>query len=98
MPSFDEMFPGLRGDEEGDTTTRKKHIGEEYYRDAMEARTLLPEPHLEKFGSESRKMFKILLAKRICNLVGRETTSKGFGHRLKALSSEMDPAEIRLIR
>jgi hypothetical protein len=54
VPSFDEMFPGLRGDEEGDTTTRKKHIGEEYYRDAMEARTVFPEPHLGKFGSESR--------------------------------------------
>ncbi len=79
MPSFDEMFPGLRGDEEGDTTTRKKHIGEEYYRDAMEARTLFPEPHLEKFGSESRKMFKILLAKRICNLVEERRPAKVTG-------------------
>ena len=35
VPSFDELFPGQRGDEDLNTT-RKKHIGDEYYRDAME--------------------------------------------------------------
>jgi hypothetical protein len=33
------MFPGLKADEDLDTTTRKKHIGEEYYRDAMQVKS-----------------------------------------------------------
>lgn len=46
VPSFDELFPGLRGDDDLETTTRKKHIGEEYYRDAMQNHGLghLPQP------------------------------------------------------
>jgi len=48
VPSFDEMFPELRksGDDESDTTTRKKHIGDDYYQDAMQNHGLghLPQP------------------------------------------------------
>ena len=36
VPSFDEMFPGLRGDQDPDCTSRKKHIDEDYYQTAME--------------------------------------------------------------
>ena len=31
MPSFEELFPGLRGDTGCDGTNRKKHIGVDYY-------------------------------------------------------------------
>lgn len=48
VPSFDEMFPELRKKDEelGDGTTRKRHIGSEYYQDAMENHGLghLPQP------------------------------------------------------
>ena len=36
VPSFDEMFPGLRKDDDLDGTSRKKFIGPEYYKDAMQ--------------------------------------------------------------
>ena len=36
VPSFDEMFPGLRKDDHLDGTSRKKFIGQDYYKDAME--------------------------------------------------------------
>lgn len=35
VPSFEELFPGLRGDSSCDGTSRKKHIGVDYYQDAM---------------------------------------------------------------
>jgi len=46
VPSFDEMFPGLRGDQDPDCTSRKKHIDEDYYQTAMENHGLghLPQP------------------------------------------------------
>ena len=31
MPSFEELFPGLRGENGCDGTNRKKHIGVDYY-------------------------------------------------------------------
>ena len=31
MPSFEELFPGLRGDDTCDGSKRKKFIGMEYY-------------------------------------------------------------------
>ena len=31
VPSFEELFPGLRGDNSCDGTSRKKHIGVDYY-------------------------------------------------------------------
>ena len=31
VPSFEELFPGLRGDKDVDGTGRKMHIGEDYY-------------------------------------------------------------------
>ena len=36
VPSFDEMFPGLRKDDHLDGKSRKKFIGQDYYKDAME--------------------------------------------------------------
>ena len=36
VPSFEELFPGLRGDDETDICKRKKHIGDDYYQNAME--------------------------------------------------------------
>ena len=39
VPSFEEMFPGLRsGDNDPETTSRKKHIGDDYYNDAMQVK------------------------------------------------------------
>ncbi|XP_023327954.1 uncharacterized protein LOC111701062 [Eurytemora carolleeae] len=48
VPSFEEMFPGLRsGDNDPETTSRKKHIGDDYYNDAMQNHGLghLPQPN-----------------------------------------------------
>merc|ERR1740131_461138 len=47
VPSFDEMFPGLRKQEEdSDSTSRKKFIDDEYYKSAMEHHGLghMPQP------------------------------------------------------
>jgi len=46
VPSFEELFPGLRKDDGLDGTSRKKHIGTDYYQDAMENHGLghLPQP------------------------------------------------------
>eukprot|EP00092_Neocalanus_flemingeri_P017388 GFUD01018808.1.p1 GENE.GFUD01018808.1~~GFUD01018808.1.p1 ORF type:complete len:228 (+),score=56.99 GFUD01018808.1:39-722(+) len=46
VPSFDEMFPGLRKDDQLDGTSRKKFIGQEYYQDAMQNHGLghMPQP------------------------------------------------------
>jgi len=47
VPSFDEMFPELRKEaDDAETTTRKKHIGDDYYREAMQNHGLghLPQP------------------------------------------------------
>jgi len=46
VPSFEELFPGLRGDNNCDGTSRKKKIGYEYYQDAMNNHGLghLPQP------------------------------------------------------
>ena len=58
MPSFDEMFPGLRK-EDPDCTTRKKHIGDDYYQDAMEVREAIYLPPLsKKIGSSALKKEK----------------------------------------
>merc|ERR1719392_600337 len=46
VPSFEELFPGLKKDDGLDGTKRKKHIGTDYYQDAMENHGLghLPQP------------------------------------------------------
>eukprot|EP00088_Acartia_fossae_P063450 TRINITY_DN7734_c2_g1_i1.p1 TRINITY_DN7734_c2_g1~~TRINITY_DN7734_c2_g1_i1.p1 ORF type:complete len:227 (-),score=59.63 TRINITY_DN7734_c2_g1_i1:712-1362(-) len=46
VPSFEELFPGLRQDSDLDTCKRKKHIGDDYYQNAMENHGLghLPQP------------------------------------------------------
>ena len=39
MPSFEELFPGLRAGEQIDGTNRKLNIGNEYYQDAIQVGT-----------------------------------------------------------
>ncbi len=36
VPSFEEIFPGLRGDDDLETCKRKKFIGDDYYENAMQ--------------------------------------------------------------
>jgi len=46
VPSFEELFPGLRKDDNLDSTSRKKCIGQDYYANAMENHGLghMPQP------------------------------------------------------
>ena len=56
VPSFEEIFPGLRGDNDPDGTKRKKHIGIDYYQDAMNNHGLGHLPQPDNFTTVGNKL------------------------------------------
>ena len=56
VPSFEELFPGLRGDNDPDGTKRKKHIGIDYYQDAMNNHGLGHLPQPDNFTTVGNKL------------------------------------------
>ena len=56
VPSFEELFPGLRGDNDPNGTKRKKHIGIDYYQDAMNNHGLGHLPQPDNFTTVGNKL------------------------------------------
>merc|ERR1711963_166240 len=52
----EELFPGLRGDTGCDGTNRKKHIGVDYYQDAMNNHGLGHLPQPDNFTTVGNKL------------------------------------------